>query len=478
MKIFTRIGVPREMLTDMGSQFTSSFMNEVSRLISLKPWTTTPYHPSCNGLVERFNGTLKMILKRLCSEKPKDWDKYLSAVLFAYREVPQESLGFSPFELVYGRVVRGPISILKELWTKEIKDPNVKTTYQYTLDLKDRLETMAQLAKENLEKSATRYKKHYDGKARNRSLKVGDKALVLLPTDNNKLLLQWKGPFAVTKKVNRVDYQLNMQGKMKIFHINLLKKYIDRPKAEVSPILSDNSVFCLVGATVVDCAEDESQEGQLVEYPQISSELVDINPCLSTEQAKQVRCLLQNFDDVLQSKPGITNVLEHDIRMVNEKPVQVKNRQIPYKMEESINKEVSEMLKMNIIEPSESPFCSPVVIVPKKDGTNRFCVDYRLLNSQTIFDSEPMPDSDEMFSKLAGHKFFSKIDLSKGYWQVKLTESSKPKTAFKTGRGYFNSELCHLGSLQHPLHFPVLCVGFFLIWITLITSLMISLCIQ
>ena len=58
--------------------------------------------------------------------------------------------------------------------------------------------------------------------------------------------------------------------------------------------------------------------------------------------------------------------------MVNEKPVQVKNRQIPYKMEESINKEVSEMLKMNIIEPSESPFCSPVVIVPKKDGTNRF----------------------------------------------------------------------------------------------------------
>ena len=120
MEMFSRIGVPREMLTDMGSQFTSSLMNEVSRLISLKQWTTTPYHPSCNGLVERFNGTLKMILKRLCSEKPKDWDKYLSAVLFAYREVPQESLGFSPFELVYGRVVRGPISILKELWTKEI----------------------------------------------------------------------------------------------------------------------------------------------------------------------------------------------------------------------------------------------------------------------------------------------------------------------------------------------------------------------
>ena len=85
--------------------------------------------------------------------------------------------------------------------------------------------------------------------------------------------------------INRIDYQLNMQGKMRIFHINLLKKYIERTRAEVSSILSDKSVLSLVIATVVDCAEDESQEGQLVEYPHISSELVDINPCLSTNRA-------------------------------------------------------------------------------------------------------------------------------------------------------------------------------------------------
>ena len=139
-------------------------------------------------------------------------------------------------------------------------------------------------------------------------------------------------------------------------------------------------------------------------------------------------------------------------------------------MEKNINKEVSEMLKLNIIEPSESPFYSPVVIDPKKDSTNRFCVDYIQLYSQTIFDSEPIPDSDEMFSKLAGHKFFSKIDLSKGYLQVKLIESTKPKKQhLKRERDYFNSELCHLDSLQHPLHFHALCVGFFLNWITLIT---------
>jgi len=89
--IFCRVGVPQEMLTDMGSQFTSHLMMEVSRLISMKQLTTTVYHPICNGLVERFNGSLKLMLKRMCAERPKDWDKYINPLLFAYREIPQES---------------------------------------------------------------------------------------------------------------------------------------------------------------------------------------------------------------------------------------------------------------------------------------------------------------------------------------------------------------------------------------------------
>lgn len=115
-------------------------------------------------------------------------------------------------------------------------------------------------------------------------------------------------------------------------------------------------------------------------------------------------------------------------------------------MEETVNKEVSDMLNMNIIE-------SSVVIVPKKDGTNRFCIDFRLLNNQTIFDSEPMPDADEMFSKLAGHKFFSKIDLSIGYWQVKLTDDSKPKIAFRTGKGLFQFRIITFGLVKAPATF-------------------------
>jgi len=113
----------------------------------MNQFVTTPMY---NGLVERFNGTLKAMLKRMCAEKPKDWDRYLPALLFAYREVPQESLGFAPFELLYGRTVRSPMSILKEMWTKKGTEPEVKVTYQYVLDLQNCLHEACQVAQEVL----------------------------------------------------------------------------------------------------------------------------------------------------------------------------------------------------------------------------------------------------------------------------------------------------------------------------------------
>jgi len=119
VSIFARVGIPTEVLSDQGRQFMSGVMKEVSRLLFFRQLTTTPYHPQCNGLVERFNSTLKTMLKRMCSERPKDWDRYVDALFFAYREVPQESTGFSPFETLYGHSVRGPMTILKQLWTKK-----------------------------------------------------------------------------------------------------------------------------------------------------------------------------------------------------------------------------------------------------------------------------------------------------------------------------------------------------------------------
>ena len=116
--------------------------------------------------------------------------KYIDPLLFAYRDVPQECLGFSPFELIYGWPVRGPMQVLRELWTKDIKDPQVRTTYQYVLDLRERLESTVSLAQQNLQNMSKKCKKYCNRKSRRRHLQVGSKVLVLLPTKTNKLLIK------------------------------------------------------------------------------------------------------------------------------------------------------------------------------------------------------------------------------------------------------------------------------------------------
>ena len=165
-------------------------MKEISRLLSIRRLTTSPYHPACNGLVEKFNRTLKRMLRRLCHEQPRQWHRFINPLLFVYREAWHEATGFSPFELLYGRTVRGPVQILKELWSEEKEVPEVTTCYQYVLELRERLEETMKLAQAELEKNRGRNKNLCNRKAKKRSIQVVDKVLVLLPTDQNKLLMQ------------------------------------------------------------------------------------------------------------------------------------------------------------------------------------------------------------------------------------------------------------------------------------------------
>ena len=89
------------------------------------------------------------------------------------------------------------------------------------------------------------------------------------------------------------------------------------------------------------------------------------------------------------------------------------------------------MLDVGVIEPSISQYSSPIVLVPEKHGSMRFCIDLRKLNKVKEFDVEPSTNMEEIINRMSGHKYFTKMDLSKGYWQVGLTERSKPLTAFE-----------------------------------------------
>lgn len=439
LEMFSRVGFPKEILSDRGSQFTSGLMREVCRLISVKQSFTTPYHPMANGLNEKFNGTLKLMIKKMCQECPTDWDRYIPAALFAYREVPQSSTGFAPFELLYGRTVKGPLSLLKDVWVGKGDQGQVFNTYQYVTDLRNKLEETCKLVQDNLSKAGEVYKHHYDKRARRRYMHVGDKVLVLLPTDSNKLLLNWKGPFEITEVINELDYRVMLgDGKTKIFHVNLLKHY--EPRDEV------------VAVSVIPM-EDVGEE-QLLRLPEVESREtcndVNINSDLSTFQQNQLRELVAEYSDIFTDKPGLTHLTKHSIELTDKVPVREKPYPLPFATRTAVEEEVQTMLNQGIIERSNSEYNAPVVLVSKPDGSYRFCVNYKKLNTITRFDNEPMNQPDDILANIAGKKYFSKIDFSRGFWQIPMDDDSKKYTAFTTPSGCYNFTRMPFGLVNSP----------------------------
>lgn len=114
LQLFSYVGISREVLTDCGRNVLSKLLQQVYQLLGVKGIKTTPYHPQSDRLVEQFNQTLKNMLRKFVSET--DRHQWLPYLLFAYREVPQASTGFSSFELLYGLQVRETLDLLREQW--------------------------------------------------------------------------------------------------------------------------------------------------------------------------------------------------------------------------------------------------------------------------------------------------------------------------------------------------------------------------
>ena len=158
---------------------------------------------------------------------------------------------------------------------------------------------------------------------------------------------------------------------------------------------------------------------------------------LSPLQQQQLNELFKEFQDVFSQGDddlGNTPLLEHGIETHGPPLRQPYRRQNPAVRREEMT-QVQQMLSSNVIRPSNSPWASPVVMVRKKDGSLRFCVDFRQLNAATIKDAHPLPRIDDLLDALHGAKWFSTLDLKSGYWQVPIAEQDKEKTAFRTSSG-------------------------------------------
>lgn len=177
-----------------------------------------------------------------------------------------------------------------------------------------------------------------------------------------------------------------------------------------------------------------------------SMQLVDHNlpKCplreLPVDMEPELALLLRSYASVFDTPTSLPppQAQDHFIPLMEDSvPVKVKPYRYPHSQKEEIEKLVAGILQEGIIQPSKSPFSSPIILVKKKDGSWRVCTDYRALNAITIKDSFPIPTVDELIDKLFGACFFSKLDLRFGYHQVLLTPADRYKTAFRTHHGHF-----------------------------------------
>ena len=154
-----------------------------------------------------------------------------------------------------------------------------------------------------------------------------------------------------------------------------------------------------------------------------------------------------------EEERGETDIIQMNIDTGEAAPIKQPARRMPYAARQEVTRHIRKMQEANVIRPSRSPWSSPIVLVKKKDGTLRFCVDYRRLNSVTKADTFPLPRMDDILDQLGDCKFFSTLDLKSGYWQIRVHPDSQEKTAFITPQGLYEFRVMPFGLMNGPAVF-------------------------
>lgn len=438
--VFSRFGFPDEIISDLGTDFQSELMQIFMHEFKIKQIRTSPYHPMANGACERWNSTMKTMLSAVCNKYTDSWDVALPWVLFAYREVPVATLGCSPFELLYGRSVSGPLALLKSSW---INDVNINMAKQNVIDFitdtREKVKQAVDLANAHALQERNKAKTWYDKKARDRKYEVGDEVLILLPMVNKPLQAKYYGPYVIVEKLGPVDYIVNTPDRRKqrrVCHANLIKPYVRRQERHTT-----NSTLrtVLVSEAIDDVLQTKTK---------------DNNSTLPIELQSDIDQIKQEFTDIFSEKPGKTNICTHHIELIpGAKPVKCSPYRLNPEKVKYLKHEIATLLRDNLIEETESSYASNVVLVPKPDKTLRLCTDYRKLNAITVPDPFPLPRIEDLIDRVGQAKYLTKIDMTRGYWQVSLDAESVPLSAFVTPFGHFAWRVMPFGLRNAPATF-------------------------
>jgi hypothetical protein len=184
-----------------------------------------------------------------------------------------------------------------------------------------------------------------------------------------------------------------------------------------------------------------------------------VEPSASTEIPQAVQQLLDRYHGLFStpSKLPPARAADHKINLVpGAQPVRIRPYHYSPIQKNEIEAQVQQMLKTGVVRPSTSEFASPVLLVRKKDGTWRFCVDYRHLNAITVKHKHPMPVVDELLDEISGAQWFTKLDFSAGYHQIRMSAGDEYKTAFRTHQGLYEFMVMPFGLTNAPATFQSL----------------------
>ena len=276
--VFCRWGVPSQLHFDMGAQFESQTIQEISKILGINKTHTTPYHPQCDGLVERLNRTILAMLATMVNDHGESWEDHLAKVCFAYNTSIHSSAGYTPFYMMYGKEARIPADIVYGTPTRHPQTPS-----QYAANLRHSLEQAYLLARMAMDTAAQRQKLLYDKKVHGEPYKVDDLVWLLNPVTpkgkSRKLYCPWSGPFCVVKKLSSVVYRIQdtcSRRKCQVVHFDRLKPcdpnvripQSSQPARNTSPASAPTCATSPPG-TNLQLVDDDDTDTQPVDHSQV-----------------------------------------------------------------------------------------------------------------------------------------------------------------------------------------------------------------
>ena len=218
----------------------------------------------------------------------------------------------------------------------------------------------------------------------------------------------------------------------------------------IAEVLEDSD-YCV--STVNEHAREQSVSEDIPE-----SRKVNLSHVSDPQRQKLVELLDRNADLFAKNDCdlGQTHLVKAKIDTGDHPPIKQNPYRLPFSQRQLVQEHIDKMLEAGVISPSQSPWASPIVIVDKKDGSKRFCVDLRALNRITKKNSHPLPRIDDILASLDGSKYFSCLDLRSGYWQIAMDEESKDKTAFTCFAGLYSWNVMPFGLVTAPAIFSEL----------------------